>query len=110
MKTLGWWDIKDSNLEPIGYEPSALTVAPMSQMAGDDGFEPPNVAFKVPCLTSWLIPFVGQKSLPTVANNLPLFYYIIFFCDCQDALKKAYTKISTSLQQDTNQPILKPKF
>ena len=36
-----WWIIKDSNLEPIGYEPTALTIALMIHIVVDGtGFEP----------------------------------------------------------------------
>ena len=72
MKNLLWWIVKESNLEPFGYEPNALTncandpcaVCPAANrlsdlprrsswlMAGTARFELANTAVKVLCLTA----------------------------------------------------------
>lgn len=33
----------------------------MNLLAGDEGFEPPNVGFKGRCLTAWRIPCIASK-------------------------------------------------
>ncbi len=81
--TTAWWALQDSNLRPIGYEPTALPAELRAHsgvpeeirtpdtrlrrpllypaellgqccMEGVPGFEPGNKGFADPCLTTWL--------------------------------------------------------
>ena len=50
-----WWTNKDLNLEPIGYEPIALTIVLLVQMVVRDGVEPSYVVFQTTAPTAYAI-------------------------------------------------------
>jgi len=52
---MDWYPRLGSNQRLIGYQPITLPLS-YAGMAGDDGFEPPNVGIKIRGLTAWRIP------------------------------------------------------
>jgi hypothetical protein len=86
--TTAWWALQDSNLRPIGYEPTALPAELRALLAsqkrfellthglegrcsiqlsywdnleGVPGFEPGNKGFADLCLTTWLYSHMGRS-------------------------------------------------
>ena len=79
-----WWNIKESNLEPPGYEPDALTSCANVPWLGWQDLNLRIQESNSWAVTAWPHPIIKGNRFSQCGTTYPLFsYYITFICLCQ---------------------------
>jgi hypothetical protein len=55
---------------PLDLQPTAYRLQPYLQLAGAEGFEPPNGGIKTRCLTTWRRPNISFIVQPTLSASV----------------------------------------